>query len=1538
MSTQESLQPEAPSDLPDAASEIHDVHPLDGPFPVVGVGASAGGLEAFTELLANLPDDTGMAFVLVQHLDPRHESNLVHLLSKATRTPIVEATQDLAVRPDHIYVIPPNTTMTIASGVLQLEPRGEARGLHLPIDQFLKSLAEDQQSAAIGVILSGTGSDGTLGLAEIKAAGGITFAQDRESAKHDGMPQSAVGSGSVDFILPPKKIALELARMGRHPYLVPPPPQIAEHGTIDSGDEEAFRQIIALLRSSFGVDFTHYRDTTIKRRAMRRMVLHTRETLADYARLVAADRPELQALYQDILINVTSFFRDPDMYEALKTSVFPEIIKNKSASSAVRIWTAGCSTGQEAYSLAIALLEFLDDKPVRPPIQVFATDLSDTVSLEKARAGLYPESIEAEVSPERLRRFFTKEDGKYRIHKSIRDLCVFAKQNIVGDPPFSHVDLISCRNVLIYLAPPLQKRVIPTFHYALNPTGFLMLGSSETVGPFSDLFHVVDKKHKIYSKKQSAFRQYPHFNAADYLAGLPGEERTISQPSPTPAELQKEADRIVLGQYAPAGVLVSESLEILQFRGRTSPYLEPAPGAPSLNLLKMARAGLYVELKSALAEARNGNAVAERLGVPVRGDGPVRAVNLKVIPVNLPGMGECCFLVLFEEARPPTGEEAAGAGRAARPRSSEASRARSWLERLAGRARAAEEPSNGLTPPDDRDRELVQLRGELLAAKEQQQSTSEQQDATNEELKSANEEILSSNEELQSTNEELETAKEELQSVNEELTTVNEQLQNRNVELNRLNDDLVNFLGSGNVPMVALGIDLRIRRFTPAAGKVLNLLPADVGRSIGDIKPPVEVPDLEALLGKVIETVRVTEREVRDRDGRWYQLRLHPYRTADHKIDGAVMVLFDIDEAKVAQARLEESADYARAIVQTVREPLLILDGDLRVKSANQSFYQNFQVTPGETENQFLYELGGRQWDIPRLRRLLEDVLPKETSFHDFEVDHTFETIGRRRMLLNGRKIRGQSGHSGLILLAIDDITERWRVGAELRESRERYRLIVESSTGFAIFTFDMQGMITTWNLGAEKILGYTEAEIIGSNSEVIFTPADREAGESEEEMRKAAADGQALDERWHIRKGGERFWANGLVMPLKDDAGQTRGYLKILRDMTEQRQLEEALEERTVELQHADRRKNEFLAMLAHELRNPLAAISSAVYLFGAAGSDGDRIAWTKEVIERQVKNLTRLVDDLLDVSRITQGKVSLRKEPVELGPIITRAVAIVRHIIDDRKHELSISLPQEPVCLDADPTRLEQVVVNLLNNAAKYTEPGGRIGIEIERQGHEVVIAVRDNGIGIPSAMLPRVFDIFTQVEWSSGHSQGGLGIGLTLVRSLVEMHGGSVSVSSTPGEGSVFTVRLPLGEGQPEQSPRTEVELRGGDSAARVLIVDDNEDMAQSTAQLLTLLGHNVQTAYDGPSAIEAARAYRPDVILLDIGLPDMDGFDVAGQVRQQPELKNTVIIAISGYAEKVDRTRSREAGFDHHLVKPIDFNTLLYLLAESTKQQV
>jgi len=817
-----------------------------------------------------LPDDTGMGFVLVQHLDPKHESKLGDLLAKSTRMPVQEAAQDLAVRPDHVYIIPPNTTLSIAAGVLRLEPRGEARGPHLPIDHFLKSLAEERQTGAIGVILSGTGTDGTLGLEEIKAAGGITFAQDEQTAKHAGMPLSALRSGCIDRVLSPAEIARELARIGRHPYLAPV--QTETRAPEAAAEANHFKNILALLRSAFNVDFSAYRDTTVKRRIMRRMVLHTKESLGDYAKHLERDRVELDALYHDILINVTSFFREPETFEALKTRVFPEIIEGKDPNTPIRVWVPGCSTGQEAYSLAIALSEFLEDKPVRPAIQIFATDLSDTVSLSKAREGIYPENIEAEVSPERLRHFFSKEDSRYRVSKVLREMVVFAKQNVASDPPFSHLDLISCRNLLIYLAPPLQKRVIPTFHYALNPSGFLVLGHSETVGAFTDLFGVVDQPHRIYVKQTTVARQYPHFHAEDHRLGA---ERghMLAEPAPSPADWQREADRIALGQYVPPGVLVNENLDILQFRGQTGPYLAPAPGEPSLNLLKMAREGLFPAVRAALIECQQQGAAVRKHGVRIRGEAVDREIDLHVLPIKLPHAGERCYLVVFEES----------------------------VRRITPPPEAVRlEPVEGADGA-----EINLLRQELASTREYLQSVIEQQDAANEELKSANEEILSSNEELQSTNEELETAKEELQSVNEELTTINEQFQVRNSDLGRLNDDMTNLLGSSGVPMMVLGTDLRIRRFTPAAGKVLDLLPGDVGRPIGNLKLPIEAPDLEALIGEVLDTVRMQEREVQDKLGRWYTLHIHPYRTSDNRIDGAVLVLADIDALKAASRKPE---------------------------------------------------------------------------------------------------------------------------------------------------------------------------------------------------------------------------------------------------------------------------------------------------------------------------------------------------------------------------------------------------------------------------------------------------------------------------------------------------------------------------------------------------------------------------------------------------------------------------------------------------------
>ncbi|HEX5765576.1 MAG TPA: chemotaxis protein CheB, partial [Woeseiaceae bacterium] len=1169
----------------DDAAGASSCPPMDA-FPVVGIGASAGGLEAFLALLKHLPADTGMAFVLIQHLDPKHESSLVDLLAKVTEMPVQLATEGLKVAPDNVYVIPPNTNMRLAERCLRLTPRNEARGQHLPIDYFFRSLSNDKQSRSVGVVLSGTGSDGSLGLSEIKAAGGLTFAQDLESAKYDGMPKSAAHTGAVDLVLTPEKIARELARIGRHPYLGPEDTEEPEPSRSDKGeDEDLIRRILHLLRSSCGVDFSLYRKTTIRRRIMRRLVLHPEDTLADYARKLEGDRAELEALFEDLLINVTSFFRDPEMFRELAESVFPAIVRSKSAGQAIRIWTAGCSTGQEAYSIAMALSEFLDDKTDTPEIQVFATDLSDAVSLAKARAGHYPDSIEGEVSPERLRRFFRKENGGYRVVKAIRDLCVFAKQNIAQDPPFSRMDLISCRNVLIYLSPALQKRIIPTFHYALNPGGFLLLGASETVGGFSELFEAVDKTHKIYARKATTQRVYPHFSAGRQILRAPANDDAV-QPPPTLTEWQKEADRLLVSQYAPVGVLVNDRLEVMQFRGRTSPYLEPAPGDASFNLLKMAREGLFVELRSGIAEARDKDAGVERTGVGVRDNGHTRFVDLKIVPLHLPGTTAASFLVLFEEPRPPDAGERREKDRRA---GAQASRRATWPRGMAfrrklgkllpgaadrsGKSAASAPPGDDAAQPEQK--ELEQLRRELAATRDHQQSILEQQEAANEELRSANEEVLSSNEELQSTNEELETAKEELQSLNEELTTVNEQLQSRNLELNRLNNDLSNFFGSTQIPLVMLGTDLKLRRFTPAAEKAFNLHEADVGRPLGDIRLSADVPDLEALVLETQETMQLREREVQDRAGRWHLLRVRPYRTTENKIEGAVVALIDIDEIKRSQQRLKEAAEYAEAIVATVRVPLLVLNAGLRVQSANKSFYRTYQVKAEETENRHVYELGDGQWDIPDLRSLLDGILARGKTVEDYEVEHDFPSIGHRTMLLNARALQRKEGGSDLILLALEDVTERKRLRRDqrallareqaanerLRESEGRYHHLVENLPA-AVYTCDAEGRLTFYNETAAALWG-REPEIgkeFWCGSWRLYRSDGTPLPHEDCPMATAIREGRAVSSEVVIeRPDGTRTDGYAQATAIFDASGAVTGAINLVTDNTERKLSEKA-------------------------------------------------------------------------------------------------------------------------------------------------------------------------------------------------------------------------------------------------------------------------------------------------------------------------------------------------------------------------------------------
>lgn len=853
-----------------ATSDPPAADPADPPV-IVGVGASAGGLEAFTELLRALPHDSGLAYVLVQHLDPAHESLLAELLGRVAPFPVVEATDGMAVVINRAYVIPPATTMVLEDGHLRLAPRGTSRQPARSIDAFFRSLADAAGSRAIGVVLSGVASDGAAGLEAIKAAGGMTFAQDPASARFDGMPSAAIATRCTDFVLAPADIAARLAHVGRHPYAQP------FQGLAPDADPLA--PVLQLLRRRCGVDFALYKEGTVRRRLLRRMVLHGIDTLPAYLDLLEADRAEVDALHSDLLIGVTRFFRDPAAFAALSESAFPELLARRSPGAPIRIWVAGCATGEEAYSIAMCLLEFLTERRETVSIQLFATDLSDA-AISTARSGRYLARIEHDVSPARLREFFVKEEHGYRIAQRIRDLCVFARQNVADDPPFSQLDMVSCRNLLIYLQPSAHPRIFAIFHYALKPEGILALGSSETVALAPTLFRPIDAKHRIYARIAGTVRP-PVLGITG--AGRPravGWEAGDGRARRSGAgDVQRAADELVLAAYAPAGVIVDDGFRVVQFRGRTTEFLAPASGAASLDLLRMVRPATQTILRKAFRTARARRAPVHVKGVRARGTNDRRRpTSLRVIPFTLGPAATQYFVVLFEG---PATSKATEAGADALTKGQRAKR----------------------TPPVSKQpRTVSELREELDATREslqaiaaEQQGFVEELQIASEEAQSSSEEFQSANEELQSTNEELETAKEELQSTNEELTTVNDELRSRMTELVRLNDDLNNVLGIIHVPLIIVDRDLRIRRFTAGAERLMNLMPADVGRPIGDMRSNQDVPDLEQIIRTVMRTLKPEEREVRDSDGRWFSVTIRPYATGDQSVDGAVIIYQDID-------------------------------------------------------------------------------------------------------------------------------------------------------------------------------------------------------------------------------------------------------------------------------------------------------------------------------------------------------------------------------------------------------------------------------------------------------------------------------------------------------------------------------------------------------------------------------------------------------------------------------------------------------------------
>ncbi|MEG4330673.1 chemotaxis protein CheB [Microcoleus sp. AT9_A2] len=1397
--TSPQLSPEnTPEAIAPAALDSEQLTETDAPFPIVGIAASAGGLEAFTQLLSHLPADTGMAFVLIQHLDPNHKSLLSEILARTTQMPVNEVKDGVAVEPNQVYVIPPNTKMVLSKGVLQLSPREKVYGKYMPGDAFFTSLAIDRGHKAIAVVLSGGDGDGSLGLKAIKAAGGMTFAQCQDTAKFDSMPNTAVATGNVDFVLPPEKIAEELANYSHNPLLTGPLAMTKVEESPEQGD--ALATIFALLKSTTGVDFSQYKPRTIARRIQRRMVLYKLEILDDYAQHLRYNSAEVTALYEEILIHVTSFFRDPEAFEKLKELVFPTITKNKSAETPIRIWVAGCSTGEEVYSIAICLLEFLGDRAIQPPIQIFATDIGEH-AINKARCGVYSENQMVDVSPERRTRFFIAEArGSYRISKAVRELCVFARQDLGSDPPFSNIDLVSCRNVLIYLGESLQKKVMPIFHYSLKPTGFLLLGTSESTGEFSYLFTSVDKKSKIYAKKLTATRPHFSFTPSSYPVAKAREREEVKNNFTNSLDLQQETDQLILNRYAPASVVVNEQMKILQVRGDIDPYLRVVAGTPDLNLLAMARAGLLVELRTAIYQAQTQNVTIRKERVLLESGGRSSIVNFEVIPFGPPAVEGRYFLVVFEEAAPP-------------------------VLNFSTLPSESFEQADLVREIELLSQQVAAANQEKTAAQSQLQAVIQDQESLNQDLKIANEEILSSNEELQSTNEELETAKEEIQATNEELTTTNDELRSRNTEQSLVNNDLINLLSSINIPILMLTNDLQIRRFTPTAQQIFSVIPTDVGRPFSDIRSTLNVPDLEQMILEVIDTLQTKEQEVQTLSGYWYNLRIRPYRTTENQIDGVVMVLLDIDALKRSARTLEEARNYAETIVETVQTPLVVLDADFRVNKANRSFYEMFQVSPSEVAKSSLFELGNGQWNIPQVRWILEDILVSDVQLENFELDHLFEQIGPKTMLLNACKLERED-QALMILLSIEDITQR-----------------------------------------------------------------------------------------------------------------------KQFETVRSQLLLHEQLARQQAET--ANRSKDEFLANLSHELRNPLTPILGWAQILRSGELKEPAVTKALEVIERSARAQSQLIEDILDISRITSGKLQLCICPIDLRLVVQAALEGVQLSAEAKNIQIVSELISTSVLGDIN--RLQQVVWNLLSNAIKFTPAGGRVEIMLSAIENHAELRVSDTGKGIEAQFLPYIFDRFHQGDASSTKTNQGLGLGLSIVRHLVELHGGTVQAESPgEGQGTTMTVRLPLRSLPQELTSAIDLKstaLVGPLNASsdrvpsleglHILAVDDQIDTRDFLQFVLEGYGAEVLAVASARSAIAALTENpgRYDVLISDIGMPEEDGYFLIREVRALAAEAGGEIpaAALTAYAGDKERERAIEAGFQRHMVKPIQPVVLALMVA-------
>ncbi|MBI2895074.1 MAG: PAS domain S-box protein [Deltaproteobacteria bacterium] len=1430
--------------------------------PIVAIGASAGGLEPLEQLFSLMPEDSGMAFVVIQHLDPHHASILPGLLGRVARMPVGPAENGARALADHVYVISPGTELGMAGGAFRARAVAEGSPQE-PIDKFFVDLAADQGDRCVGIVMSGSGSDGTKGLAAIRARGGLTIVQAPETAKHDSMPRSAIEAGAADHVLPIERVpAILMEHAGQDGM---PPPEAGREEDVAA----SLGRICEIVRGVTGHDFSRYKRGTLVRRIQRRMQVTRASSASGYVELLSRERQEAELLGKDLLIGVTQFFRDPEAFEHLGKEILPRILAHRSTDEPFRAWVPGCATGEEAYSIGILVLEQLAKVIPAPDVQIFATDI-DVAALTEARRGRYSDEIAAHVSPEQLARFFTHEDHGYQVARQLRDACIFSEHSLTRDPPFSGLDLISCRNVFIYLDAQLQKRLIPVFHWALKPGGYLFLGPAEGLTGYPELFDVVDKRHRVFARAETAIRPRPELPMGERAATRgpgPARESALTRSQAACAAFE----RLVLQEYSPAGAVVNARGEVLCVVGPTGKYLQPPAGILTTNILEIAHAALRVELRTAIHAAVTTQKKIVRPEVGVDLDG-MRRLRLTVRP--LPGFGpEGLYAIVLEEAPEAEGET---------------------------------EPT-----AEEREAPTAELESELRTTRADLSGAIEELEATNEELRSANEE-------LQSANEELQTSQEELRSVNEELESSNTELQRTVEELARANSDLKNLISSTAIATVFLDRDKQVTRFTPAAGALLRLLDGDVGRPIGDLAPRLAGEDLAADVDEVLRTLQPIERQVEALDGSaWYMLRVLPYRTVEGEVAGAIVTLVDITRIAQADADLRRLA----TVVLDSNDAITVQDLEGRIIAWNRGAERMYGYSQEEA-----LQMNGEalvpEEDRGEARGFLEAIRRGE-DVASLEVRRRSKDGREIDVWLTMTRLVDAGGEPVAVATTERDVTERKRVDEALRESaRDLNRAQAVACTGS--WRLDVRTNELIWSDEVHRMFGVPKGTPMTYQSFLERVhPEDRELVDR---RFQAALRGEPYDVEHRIVAGGETRWVRERAVVEVDAHGGLLGGFGTVQDITETRRLEEALLAANAQLLEADRRKNEFLAMLSHELRNPLAPIRNGLYILERAPAGGEKAERALRIIDRQVGHMTRLIDDLLDVTRITRGRVQLQRERLDLGELVQRTVEDHRSVFAARGVELQVA-PEE-VWVDGDRTRLAQIVGNLLQNAVKFTPRGGRTTVSVQADAAvgQAVLVVRDTGTGIAPELLPRVFEPFTQADTSLDRGKGGLGLGLALVKGLVEMHGGSVSAASEgPGTGATFTIRVPLAVGD-ETTARTRPEPRGERATRRVLVIEDNVDAADSLRDALELGGHSVEVAYAGPEGIEKARAFKPDVVLCDIGLPGMDGYAVARELRADEALRQVRLVALTGYARPQDVAKAREAGFDAHLAKPPSFEAL------------